>query len=828
MGKNSHRNKKKVAQKKQERMNSLIEEKVAERMEEESNPWKELRKEMEERKKNPAEKSSEADSSRLKTKKIERAVLQAERSREETHNRPIEYKEIPVYEEKPPVRRYMYDSTRTRDDGDNPEKIAKTAAAEKERAEINATFEGRNKPEEKTKKVSLFSALVRLFSGSPKPQYSDEDSSGAGEKQSPLKVKDAHAPTGTKEKQSTAETKEANIPKETEEKKSTPQTGNTVTDTDGSNLAAVTEEKAIRPERRHLSKRVKRILTAVVSVLLVCVLVTGFLAFKFMVKYGSLKYLYNYRNKTQGSLKQEYDESASQGADGDVPHSVPETDPEKFGVREQIESKGKIVETINRDYKIKFDTKNDPESNAGFSTFRGNYRRDASSVSTVSAGERTLVDSWEYKTGKLLKNTGSDYWSGNGWTGQPLLAKWEDSVRAGMNMYESAKNKNGLVEIIYPGMDGQIHFLDLETGEETRPVINVGMTFKGTASLYPGGVPLLFCGCGDAQTGPFGENVSQRFYIYSLIDGSLLYEGGMNDSFAPRQWHAYDSSPLIDPGSDTLIYPGENGVIYTMRLNTEYKKEYSSVSIKPSPMIKYTFTIDNIYAEDKRLWGSECSACAWNGYIFLGDNAGMFYCLDVNAMKMVWITDLKEDINSSPILSFEDDGTYIYVGTTLKYGYNEHSMGEAAIYKLNAVTGRTVWKKGYEVNTVKGYAGGVLSTGVLGKGEIGDYVIYSVSKTPSLESGYLVALNKKTGHEDWRITLDMYSWSSTILTYDNSGMPLIIQGCQNGDLLLIDARDGKILNRLNFGSAIEATPVMYADRLVIAVRGEKIYGAQLK
>ena len=248
----------------------------------------------------------------------------------------------------------------------------------------------------------------------------------------------------------------------------------------------------------------------------------------------------------------------------------------------------------------------------------------------------------------------------------------------------------------------------------------------------------------------------------------------------------------------------------------------------PDEIIKYTFTIDGIYSENDRLWGSECSACAWDGYIFIGDNAGMFYCLDINEMKMVWITDLKEDINSSPILSFEDDGKFIYIGTTLKYGYNEHSMGEAAVFKLNAITGQTVWKKGYEVHTVKGYAGGVLSTGAVGKGEIGDYVIYSVSKTPSLEEGYLVALDKRTGHEEWRITLDMYSWSSTILTYDREGLPLIIQGCQNGDLLLIDARNGTVLSRLNFGSAIEATPVLYADRLVLATRGEKIYGARLR
>ncbi|MCR5828985.1 MAG: PQQ-binding-like beta-propeller repeat protein [Lachnospiraceae bacterium] len=737
MGKNRGRNKKKVAQQKQERLNNLIEEQVVQ--EEERNPWKELRREIEQQKSSPSEKSSDVDVSRLKSKKFERARQELIKKQTEDRAYLNERKEEDSSSDySVTTRRYMYDSARN----------------------INEEI----------------------------PEKSGPDKSG--------------------EKDDPKTDKVENVSKEQK--------------------SQTTKALPFKP-RRKLSKKTKKTITVLVSVFVVCSLVVGFFAFKFMVKYGSLKYLYNYFNDTKGSLRYETDLVAAQGADEDVPRAVDKTDPAKLGVKETVQSGDWIVKSVSRLFTISFDTKTAADAPiSGFFTFRGNYRRDASSVGAVTVQEGAIEKTWDYDTGKLLKNNGSDYWSGNGWTGQPLVAQWDDSVRRSMNMYDSAKEKTGLVEVIYPGMDGKIHFLDLDTGEETRPEINVGMTFKGTASIYPDGTPLLFCGCGDAQTGPFGENVSQRFYIYSLIDGKLLYDGGIEDDFAPRKWHAYDSSPLIDKETDTLIYPGENGVIYTMKLNTAYDKKNATISVKPSEFIKYTFTIDKIYGEDKRVWGSECSACAWNGYIFLGDNAGMFYCLDVNTMNMVWITDLKEDINSSPILSFEDDGTYIYIGTTLKYGYDEHSMGEAAIYKLNAVTGETVWKKGYEVHTVKGYAGGVLSTGVVGKGEIGDYVIYSVSKTPSLEAGYLVALDKKTGHEEWRITLDMYSWSSTVLTYDRDGKPLIIQGCQNGDLLLIDARDGKILNKINFGSAIEATPVMYANRLVIATRGEKIYGAVLK
>lgn len=577
--------------------------------------------------------------------------------------------------------------------------------------------------------------------------------------------------------------------------------------------------------RKTRKKRRRRRLAYVAAAI---VLVLAVFGFKIMVSYGNPKYLYNYFNDASGSGKNETFPEHAEGADSLIAYCTQNTDPSHHMVTQEVSVNGNTVESFERDYPINFTADRAQPDVNGFITFRGNFTRSASSYGQAGLGDKCFdEDTWTYSTGKVLKNNGVDYWSGNGWTGQPLLMKWDDDVKQTMNLYDSAKQKEGLVEVIYPGMDGCIHFLDLDTGEETRPMIYVGMTFKGTATIYPDGTPLLFCGSGDAQTGPFGENVSQRFYIYSLINGKLLYEGGYDDDFAPRIWHAYDSSPIIDTWTDTLIQPGENGVIYTMRLNTHYDRESGALSVDPDEVVKFKFTIEGKYKEGGYLWGSECSGSVWGGYLYLGDNAGSIYCLDLNTMKMVWIQEVNEDINSSPILSEEEDGRFIYFGTTLKYNYDSHSMGEAAVYKLNAMNGEIVWKKPFGVHTVKGYAGGVLSTGSLLDTPDKDYVIYSVSKTPSLDGGYLVALDRATGHEEWKLSLDMYSWSSTVITTDYMGHPYIIQGCQNGDLLLIDALDGTILDSMNFGSAIEATPVMYANRIVLATRSEKILGVRV-
>lgn len=550
---------------------------------------------------------------------------------------------------------------------------------------------------------------------------------------------------------------------------------------------------------------------------------------------GGIRYLYNMKHDTTGMAATEYFGEAQTGADGAV-GSTALTAPSVLGITETIRvmKNGDAIcsdgaYSFLRSEPVDFTEESVVGTVEGIFTFRGNYHRTLSSYGTAQITEEKFSEAyWSYATGKLLKSNGTSFWSGNGWTGQPLLISWPEETKQIMNLYPEKKAKENFVEVIYSGMDGYIHFLDLEDGSESRDAIHVGMVFKGTASLHPSGIPLLVLGSGDAQTGLYGENVSPRAYIYSLIDGSKLYEFGYNDSMAHRTFHAYDSSPVIDAKTDTLFYPGENGVLYTVKLNTAYDVTAGTLSVAPEHVVDYTYSTARA-TESAFTWGMENSAVVNENYMYVGDNGGVFYCLDLNTMSMVWAQDVYGDVNSSPIFSKEENGNFIYVATTLTEAMlDEHSMGEVAIYKLNAANGSVVWKKPFVCHNVDGVEGGILATGVLGQGAIKGQIIYSVSRCPGLSSGYLVSLDTKTGEEVWLQELSDYAWSSTVTLYSQIGAAYLVQCCSDGTVLLLNASNGVLLDSISLHTTLEATPAVFGNTIVVGTRDERIIGLTVK
>ena len=138
--------------------------------------------------------------------------------------------------------------------------------------------------------------------------------------------------------------------------------------------------------------------------------------------------------------------------------STEANDPKNWGVNWEISVNGSTVESYTREDPISFGKGSDYFALPGIATFRGNNYRDNASYGTAQVKKAALTQVWNHRIGSL------DNWGGCAWTGQPLVVQWDDETKAIMNLYDSKKEKEGLVEVIYATLDGHIYFLDLEDG----------------------------------------------------------------------------------------------------------------------------------------------------------------------------------------------------------------------------------------------------------------------------------------------------------------------------------------------------------------------------
>lgn len=390
-------------------------------------------------------------------------------------------------------------------------------------------------------------------------------------------------------------------------------------------------------------------------------------------------------------------------------------------------------------------------------------------------------------------------------------------------MYDWAKEKDDLVEVIYACMDGYVYFLDLETGEATRDTLHLGFTFKGSGALDPRGYPILYVGAGyDSNQG------TARVFVVSLLDCSIMYTFGNNDPFSLRGALSYfDSSPLIDADTDTLIYPGENGILYLIRLNTQYDQEAGTLSINPDHIVKWHYYGNRTSVASYWL-GMEDSAAVYGGYLFVTDNGGNLMCLNLNTLQLVWAQDTLDDSNSTPVLSIEDDHLYLYVSTSFRLGWRSSSSAEVPIWKIDAQNGHIIWKTSYECYSDDGVSGGVQSTIALGKKKLSDYIYVTVAKTGAQYDGVLACLDKKTGEVKWEHKA-YYAWSSPVCVYNSDGSGKVLYCSCGGKAYLLDGNSGKLLDENEISSgAIEASPAIYNDYMVVGTRDCRICGLKLE
>lgn len=512
---------------------------------------------------------------------------------------------------------------------------------------------------------------------------------------------------------------------------------------------------------------------------------------------------------------------------GCTPTNEKEVQNEVKGENEIQEVKEELLTSIETSYlddeilsyktKTEFDHDNDLVFQNKYSdidgifTFRGNSLRNSPSFGNAKLDNKELEVAWEFTT------SSSSWGGGAGWTGQPSIIKWPKELRESMNIYEEFKSKEDLTEVIYASLDGNIYFLELTSGKPTRDKIRVGNPIKGSVSIDPRGIPLLYVGEGINEKGTVGFN------IYSLIDGSHLYELAGSDSFASRGWPAFDSSAVVNAQTDSVVLGGENGLLYNIKLNTNYDKESNTITIDPK-VNRYNFS-SNI--NQGRL-GIENSVATYANLAYFADNGGVIQCVDLNTLKPVWSINGFDDIDATLTIDVKDKKPYVYCGNEVDH---QGTRGISKLKKIDGITGEVIWEKEFECESLLGKKpnnGGLMATNVIGKNNIDDLAIFSLARYNGFNKGGTFALDKETGEVVWEALFDNYMWSSPVDIYDENGNGYILQGDSAGNLHLLDGENGNNLNSVLLNGNIESSPAVYNDMAVVATRNGTIYGVKIK
>ncbi|WP_342372797.1 PQQ-binding-like beta-propeller repeat protein [Propioniciclava soli] len=488
---------------------------------------------------------------------------------------------------------------------------------------------------------------------------------------------------------------------------------------------------------------------------------------------------------------------------------------------EVLDGDGAVIPDYAPDEEIAF---GDPATYAqlpGVLTFRGNPWRTGGAYGTPAVTEHTLEPVWEQQIGSI-RGEGS-YWPGAGWTGQPLLVQWPRETKVAMGLAQQFVDDDAFVEVIYPVFEGKIYRFDLATGEPTRPPIEVGWGFKGTASVDPRGYPLLYAGQGLNDTN--GTIGPWRWRVFDLIRNEEVWHLSGLDPAAPRaDWGAFDSSALVNAETDTVIAPAENGLIYKVKLNSAYDPAAGTVSVDPEvTRLRYAAS-----TSDK--FGIENSAVAYRNLMFAADNDGNVFCWDATTLEIVWMVNAGDDTDASLVLDEEADGrVFVYTGNEVDRRGSEGGEHITNIRKLDALTGEQVWQ--YDIPTYfQAINGGLMGSPMMGSGPTADLVFFNIARTTAPREGTMVALDKASGEVVWRRHLSNYSWSSPVLVTAEDGQQYGVLPDSGGVLHLFDPQTGEDVATLDVadGNNIESTPSVFGDTMVFAGYDAKIHAVRIR
>ena len=500
--------------------------------------------------------------------------------------------------------------------------------------------------------------------------------------------------------------------------------------------------------------------------------------------------------------------------------------PSKLGITEGAYQDAKKQGSYSRETPINMPQGSDyTVYEGGVFTFRGDAFRQNAAFGAATLNLKQLTTQWQTDLGSLRTgDSGTLY--GMGWTGQPAIVKWSVEIRDMMNLTEEKKGVKALKEVIAAGQDGKVYFVDLNDGVQTREPISVGYPLKGSVSVDTQGRPIIAFGQGisklPSKTGPIG------LHVYNLIDQKeLMFLNGRktNKQVQYSTNGAFDGTALFDRSSDTMVVAGENGLLYTVKLNSVF--DY---------LDKKTITLDPqiIYLRSKTAKqndptvSAESSVAMYGPYAYYADRQGILRCVDTTSMQTLWAFDTGDNTDATVALDLDANGSLgLYTGTTVFSRLRRDK--NAVIRRLDALTGETVWEQKVEAAYSNEERSGVKASPVVGQHSIGHLVFFTVNETA--DGATILAMDKQTGATAWKMPIASGAISSPVAVYDEGGQAVIVQAALDGKVYMLDGLTGQVYSSVDLGGKIEASPAVYNDMLVIATSSRdnhKLYGIRIE
>ncbi|MFZ8836417.1 MAG: PQQ-binding-like beta-propeller repeat protein, partial [Flavobacteriales bacterium] len=439
--------------------------------------------------------------------------------------------------------------------------------------------------------------------------------------------------------------------------------------------------------------------------------------------------------------------------------------------------------------------------------FRGNAMRNQPSRGTIAGRPTGVREIWHFRTAYDTVQTKYGKWGGGaGWTGQPSLVQWsaEEKIKLGIEDPEFLGDDSAM-EVIIGSLCGNIYFIDAARGIETREHLSIGNPIKGSISVDPRKNGLLYVGQGIPKTSRMGA------YVFDMFDREEHFHINGFDRLAPREWGAFDSNPVINSATGQVIWPAENGLIYTFAMDSLHQ-------IHGLKRLRYS-------VDGMSHYGIESSPAIIGSYGFVADNEGNVLCFDIATMKPVWNVSNEDDTDATIAIDEETPGNYfLYTGNEVDLLGPE---GTAYLRKRDATTGEEIWRYGMRCFgspiREKPNSGGILASPVIGKHQGNDLVYCIFSRTDEHRKGALVAIHKSSGEEIFVVPMDRYSWASPVDFYDDQGNIYLFLTDVGGRFYLLDGLTGEILFKKEFERVMEASPVIIGNRIYLATRGRSIF-----